>query len=310
MKNICELLKTKYPVIQGGMANIADHCLASAVSNAGGLGVIAAGGNNPEWVRAEIRKCRELTSGWFGVNIMLMSPHASAIAEVVIEEKVPVVITGAGNPGPYVEGWKRAGIVVIPVIASVALAKRMERAGVDAVIAEGTEAGGHVGELTTMALVPQVADALGIPVIAAGGIADKRGVVAAFVLGAKGVQLGTVLLASEECPVHPNYKQKILEAKDTDTVVTGRRTKAPVRVLKNPMAREYLRLSESGVSLEELEKMTLGSLRKAVLDGDLENGSFMAGQISGLVKEIKPVRKIFEEMFLEADAYKEQLRIL
>ena len=177
-------------------------------------------------------------------------------------------------------------------------------------IAEGTEAGGHVGELTTMALVPQVADALGIPVIAAGGIADKRGVVAAFVLGAKGVQLGTVLLASEECPVHPNYKQKILEAKDTDTVVTGRRTKAPVRVLKNPMAREYLRLSESGVSLEELEKMTLGSLRKAVLDGDLENGSFMAGQISGLVKEIKPVRKIFEEMFLEADAYKEQLRIL
>lgn len=310
MKNICELLKTKYPVIQGGMANIADHCLASAVSNAGGLGVIAAGGNNPEWVRAEIRKCRELTSGWFGVNIMLMSPHASAIAEVVIEEKVPVVITGAGNPGPYVEGWKRAGIVVIPVIASVALAKRMERAGVDAVIAEGTEAGGHVGELTTMALVPQVADALGIPVIAAGGIADKRGVVAAFVLGAKGVQLGTVLLASEECPVHPNYKQKILEAKDTDTVVTGRRTKAPVRVLKNPMAREYLRLSESGVSLEELEKMTLGSLRKAVLDGDLENGFFMAGQISGLVKEIKPVRKIFEEMFLEADAYKEQLRIL
>lgn len=310
MKNICELLKTKYPVIQGGMANIADHCLASAVSNAGGLGVIAAGGNNPEWVRAEIRKCRELTSGWFGVNIMLMSPHASAIAEVVIEEKVPVVITGAGNPGPYVEGWKRAGIVVIPVIASVALAKRMERAGVDAVIAEGTEAGGHVGELTTMALVPQVADALGIPVIAAGGIADKRGVVAAFVLGAKGVQLGTVLLASEECPVHPNYKQKILEAKDTDTVVTGRRTKAPVRVLKNPMAREYLRMSESGVSLEELEKMTLGSLRKAVLDGDLENGSFMAGQISGLVKEIKPVRKIFEEMFLEADAYKEQLRIL
>ena len=310
MKNICELLKTKYPVIQGGMANIADHCLAAAVSNAGGLGGIAAGGNNPEWVRAEIRKCRELTSGWFGVNIMLMSPHASAIAEVVIEEKVPVVITGAGNPGPYVEGWKRAGIVVIPVIASVALAKRMERAGVDAVIAEGTEAGGHVGELTTMALVPQVADALGIPVIAAGGIADKRGVVAAFVLGAKGVQLGTVLLASEECPVHPNYKQKILEAKDTDTVVTGRRTKAPVRVLKNPMAREYLRLSESGVSLEELEKMTLGSLRKAVLDGDLENGSFMAGQISGLVKEIKPVRKIFEEMFLEADAYKEQLRIL
>ena len=244
------------------------------------------------------------------MNNIHKSPHASAIAEVMIEEKVPVVITGAGNPGPYVEGWKRAGIVVIPVIASVALAKRMERAGVDAVIAEGTEAGGHVGELTTMALVPQVADALGIPVIAAGGIADKRGVVAAFVLGAKGVQLGTVLLASEECPVHPYYKQKILEAKDTDTVVTGRRTKAPVRVLKNPMAREYLRLSESGVSLEELEKMTLGSLRKAVLDGDLENGSFMAGQISGLVKEIKPVRKIFEEMFLEADAYKEQLRIL
>ena len=243
--------------------------------------MIAAGGNNPEWVRAEIRKCRELTSGWFGVNIMLMSPHASAIAEVVIEEKVPVVITGAGNPGPYVEGWKRAGIVVIPVIASVALAKRMERAGVDAVIAEGTEAGGRRRNSRRWPSFRRWLTPWAFPSSPRAESLTKRGVVAAFVLGAKGVQLGTVLLASEECPVHPNYKQKILEAKDTDTVVTGRRTKAPVRVLKNPMAREYLRLSESGVSLEELEKMTLGSLRKAVLDGDLENGSFMAGQISG-----------------------------
>lgn len=310
MKNICELLKIKYPVIQGGMANIADHRLASAVSNSGGLGVIAAGGNTPEWVRKEIRKCRENTPHNFGVNIMLMSPYAGEIAQVVIEEKVPVVITGAGNPSPYIKAWKQAGIIVIPVIPSVALAKRMERAGADAVVAEGTEAGGHIGELTTMALIPQVANAVKIPVIAAGGIADKRGVVAAFALGAIGVQVGTVILTSEECPIHVNYKTRIIEAKDTDTIVTGRKTGAPVRVLKNIMAREYLKLSEAGASLEELEKLTLGSLKKAVIDGDLDRGSFMAGQISGLIKEIKPLKQIFEEMFLDAEPYKDSLRIL
>lgn len=310
MKNICELLKIKYPVIQGGMANIADHRLASAVSNSGGLGVIAAGGNTPEWVRKEIRKCRENTPHNFGVNIMLMSPYAGEIAQVVIEEKVPAVITGAGNPSPYIKAWKQAGIIVIPVIPSVALAKRMERAGADAVVAEGTEAGGHIGELTTMALIPQVANAVKIPVIAAGGIADKRGVVAAFALGAIGVQVGTVILTSEECPIHVNYKARIIEAKDTDTIVTGRKTGAPVRVLKNIMAREYLKLSEAGASLEELEKLTLGSLKKAVIDGDLDRGSFMAGQISGLIKEIKPLKQIFEEMFLDAEPYKDSLRIL
>lgn len=310
MINICELLNIKFPVIQGGMANITDHRLASAVSNSGGLGVIAAGGNTPEWVREEIKKCRQKTHHNFGVNIMLMSPYAKEIAQVVIEEKVPVVITGAGNPGPYIEAWKQAGIIVIPVVPSVALAKRMERSGADAVIAEGTEAGGHIGELTTMALIPQVVDAIKIPVIAAGGIADKRGVVAAFALGAKGVQVGTVILASEECPIHINYKNRIVEARDTDTIVTGRKTGAPVRVLKNMMAREYLKLSDSGATLEELEKLTLGSLKKAVFEGDLDRGSFMAGQISGLIKEIRPLKQIFEDMFLDAESYKDNLRIL
>ncbi len=310
MKNIGELLNIKYPLIQGGMANIANHVLASAVSNAGGLGLIAAGGYDAETVRKEIIKCRELTDKPFGVNIMLMSPHAKNIAQVVIEEGVKVVTTGAGNPGPYMEAWKNAGIVVIPVVPSVALAKRMERAGADAVVAEGTESGGHVGELTTMALVPQVVDAVSIPVIAAGGIADKRGVLAAFALGAKGVQVGTVLLASDECPIHENYKQKVIEAIDTDTIVTGRTTGAPVRVLKNKMAREYLRMADKGASLEELEKLTLGSLRRAVFDGDIDTGSFMAGQISGLIKEKKPIKQIIEDLFLDVHNYKDKLEIL
>lgn len=310
MKNICELLKIKYPVIQGGMANIANYALAASVSNAGGLGLIGAGGNDAETVRQEIRKCKELTDKPFGVNIMLMSPHAKNIAEVVIEEGVKVVTTGAGNPGPYIQKWKEAGIIVIPVIASVALAKRMERAGADAVVAEGCEAGGHIGELTTMALVPQVVDAVKIPVIAAGGIADKRGVLAAFSLGAKGIQVGTIILASEECPIHENYKQKVIKANDTDTVVTGRKTGAPVRVLKNRMAREYLRLSEKGATLEELEKLTLGSLRKAVFEGDLDGGSFMAGQISGLIKEIKPLKQIFADLFDDVDNYRLHLEIM
>ena len=310
MKNICELLNIEYPIIQGGMANIANHVLASAVSNAGGLGLIAAGGGNGEFVRNEIRKCRELTDKPFGVNIMLMSPFSSEIAQVVIEEKVDVVTTGAGNPGPYIAAWKQAGIKVLPVVPSVALAVRMERSGADAVIIEGTEAGGHIGELTTMALVPQVVDAVNIPVIAAGGIADRRQVLAAFTLGAKGIQVGTVMLASVECPIHANYKQKIVDAKDTDTIVTGRKTGAPVRVLKNPMAREYVRLSDEGASLEELEKLTLGSLRRAVNDGNLETGSFMAGQVAGLIKEIKPVKAIIEDLFRNIDQLKDEIKVL
>jgi enoyl-[acyl-carrier protein] reductase II len=310
MKNITELLGTKYPIIQGGMANIANAVLASAVSNAGGLGLIGAGGYDAEWVRNEIQKCKTLTDKPFGVNIMLMSPHAKDIAQVVIEEGVKIVTTGAGSPGIYIPAWKAAGIKVIPVVPSVALAIRMERAGVDAVIAEGTESGGHIGELTTMALIPQVADAVSIPVIAAGGIADQRGVLAAFALGAKGVQVGTVLLATKECPIHDNYKQIVVDAKDTDTVVTGRGTGAPVRVLKNKMAVEYLRIAEQGVPLAELEKLTLGSLRRAVFDGDVDRGSFMAGQISGLIKEIKPIQQVLSELFDGVDQYRQQLSVL
>ena len=310
MKNITELLGTKYPIIQGGMANIANTVLASAVSNAGGLGLIGAGGYDAEWVRSEIRKCKAMTNQPFGVNIMLMSPHAKDIAQVVIDEGVKIVTTGAGSPGIYIPAWKAAGIKVIPVVPSVALAIRMERAGVDAVIAEGTESGGHIGELTTMALIPQVADAVSIPVIAAGGIADQRGVLAAFALGAKGVQVGTVLLATKECPIHDNYKQIVVDAKDTDTVVTGRGTGAPVRVLKNKMAVEYLRIAEQGVPLAELEKLTLGSLRRAVFDGDVDRGSFMAGQISGLIKEIKPIQQVLSELFDGVDQYRQQLSVL
>jgi enoyl-[acyl-carrier protein] reductase II len=310
MNKLCELLKIKYPLIQGGMANIATHKLAAAVSNAGGLGLIGSGGNDEEWVREEIRKCRGLTDKPFGVNIMLMNPHAPKIAQVVIEEGVKVVTTGAGNPNPYIPAWKEAGIIVIPVVPSVALALRVERAGADAVVVEGTEAGGHIGELTTMALVPQVADAVKIPVIAAGGIADKRAVLAVFALGASGVQVGTVLLASKECPIHDNYKKMVVDAKDTDTIVTGRQTGAPVRVIKNLMAKEYIKLSQAGATLEELEKLTLGSLRRAVVDGDLETGSFMAGQIAGLVKEIRPVKTIIEDMFTGIKELRENLEIL
>ncbi|MBN2300507.1 MAG: nitronate monooxygenase [Acholeplasmataceae bacterium] len=310
MKNVNELFKTKYPLIQGGMANIATAQLAAAVSNAGGLGLIGAGGYDANWVRDEIRKCQALTDQPFGVNIMLMSPHAAEIAKVVVEEGVKVVTTGAGSPGIYMEAWKKAGIVVVPVVPSVALAIRMERQGADAVVAEGTESGGHIGESTTMSLIPQMADALKIPVIAAGGIADKRGVLAAFALGAKGIQVGTVLLATKECPVHDNYKNKVIKAKDTDTVVTGRGSGAPVRVLKNKMAVEYLNMSLHGVALEELEKLTLGSLRRAVFDGDLDRGSFMAGQISGLVKEIRTVKEVLEYLFDDVNAYKESLEVM
>lgn len=303
MKNeITELLNIEYPCIQGGMAWIADASLAAAVSNAGGLGLIAAGSAPAEVVRAEIRKAKALTDKPFGVNIMLMSPYAAEIAQVVCDEGVAVVTTGAGNPGKYVPMWKEHGIRVIPVIASVALALRMERCGADAVVAEGCEAGGHIGELTTMALVPQVADAVKIPVLAAGGIADGRGAAAAFMLGAKGVQIGTRFLAAKECTVHPEYKRMVIKAKDIDTTVTGRSTGHPVRVIKNRLAREILAMEKNDVSTEEMEAMLSGSLKLSAKDGDVKNGSVMAGQIAGLVKEEQSAKEIITDIFTKAEA--------
>ena len=295
-----EFLEIKYPIIQGGMANIATGEFAAAVSNAGGLGLIASGGFDAVRIKEEIDKCRALTDKPFGVNLMLMNPDVDNIAKMLTEEKVPVITTGAGSPEKYVADWKAVGTKVIPVVASVALAKRMERIGVDAVVAEGTESGGHVGEMTTLTLVPMVVDALEIPVIAAGGIADGRGIVAALSLGAIGVQVGTVLLASNECPIHENYKQAVVKAKDNQTMVTGRTGGAPVRVIKNQMAREYVKLEYQQVATEELEKLTLGSLRRAVLDGDTKTGSLMAGQVCGLVQEVKPVAQILDDMMAEA----------
>ncbi len=298
MKKLNELLGIKLPIIQGGMANIADGAFAAACSEAGALGVIASGGmRTPDQLREQIQICRERTSQPFGVNLMLMNPIAGELAQVITEERVPVVTTGAGNPGPYISAWKEAGIKVIPVVAASVLAKRLERAGVDAIIAEGTESGGHVGEMTTMALVPQVADAVNLPVIAAGGIASGRQMAAALALGACGVQVGTCLLVSEECPIHDNYKQALLRAKDSDTAVTGRSIGGPVRVLKNKMAREYLALEKRGATLEELEKVTLGGLRRAVLEGDVDTGSVMCGQVAGMLQEIRPVREILAELW-------------
>lgn len=293
-----ELLGTEFPFIQGGMANIATGAFAAAVSNAGALGLIGGGGMDAETLRMHIRQCRALTDKPFGVNIMLMNPAAPEMAKVVAEEGVKVVTTGAGLPTAYLPLWKEAGITVFPVVAASLVAKRLARSGIDGVIAEGCESGGHVGEMTTMALVPQVIDAVdGIPVVAAGGIADGRQAAAAFALGACGLQVGTCLLASRECPIHPNYKQAILKARDTDTVVTGRSIGGPVRVLKNKMAREYLALEKRGATLEELETHTLGGLRRAVFDGDMEYGSVMSGQVAGMLHEIKPVRQIFEELY-------------
>lgn len=297
---ITELLGIEYPVIQGGMAWVAEANLAAAVSNAGGLGLIAAAAAPAQWVREQIRKARELTDRPFGVNVMLMSPEADQVAKVIVEEGVSIVTTGAGSPEKYMEAWKAAGVKVIPVVASAALAKRMERCGAAAVVAEGTEAGGHIGELTTMTLVPQVADAVQIPVIAAGGIADGRGMAAAFMLGAKGIQAGTVFAASRESVIHENYKKSILKAKDIDTRVTGRSTGHPIRVLRNDMARKYLDLEKSGAAFEELEALTLGSLRKAVVDGDVKNGSLMAGQSAGLVKESLSCRELILRMTEQA----------
>lgn len=300
MKLLNEILGTKYPIIQGGMANIATGEFAAACSNAGALGLIAVGGlRSAEALRDEIRRCRELTDKPFGVNIMLMSPLADEFAAVVAEEKVPVITTGAGNPAKYIEMWKEAGSIIIPVVAATILAKRLEGAGVDAIIAEGTESGGHVGEMTTMALTPQVVDAVSIPVIAAGGIADGRQMAAAFALGACGVQIGTSLLVAEECPIHENYKNALLKAKDSDTIVTGRIGGTPVRVLKNRMSREYVRQEKAGATVEELENFTLGSLRKAVFDGDTDQGSLMAGQVAGMLKTIRPVKEIIDELWCD-----------
>lgn len=302
MSWLTETLNIQYPIIQGGMANIATGAFAAAVSNAGALGLIGSGGMNAEQLAEEIRIAKENTDKPFGVNLMLMNPDADRIAQLLADEKIPVITTGAGNPGKYMEKWKAAGSIVIPVAASVALAKRMVRAGADAVIAEGTESGGHVGEMTTMTLVPQMVDALDVPVIAAGGIADGRQMAAVMALGASGIQVGTCLLASEECPIHENYKQAIIEAGDNATVVTGRSVNAPVRVLKNNMTRTYLKKEREGADRMELEKYTLGSLRRAVFDGDTRDGSLMAGQVCGQLTQIRPLAEIFADMCSQRDA--------
>ena len=297
---ITELLNIEYPIIQGGMAWVAEHTLAAAVSNAGGLGIIASGGAPCEAVREEIRKTKALTDKPFGVNVMLMNPEAEVIAHLLVEEGVKVVTTGAGSPEKYFPMWKEAGMIIIPVIASVALARRMEKYGAHAVIAEGCEAGGHIGEMTTMALMPQVAQAVQIPVIAAGGIGDGHGVAAAFMLGAEGVQVGTRFLLADETQIHDNYKEKVIKARDIDSQVTGRSTGHPIRVLRNPMTKKYLKMEAEGATLEELEMMTLGALKRAVVDGDVKEGSLMAGQVAGLLTKRQSCKEMIEEMMNEA----------
>lgn len=298
---VSELLGCKHPIIQGGMAWVAESTLAAAVSNAGGIGLIAGGAAPIEYLREQIRRCKSLTDKPFGVNIMLMAPNAEELAKLVIEEGVAVVTTGAGNPGKYIEDWKKAGLKVIPVIPTVALAKRMERAGADAVIAEGCEAGGHIGELTTMTLVPQVADAVSIPVIAAGGIADGRGMAAAFMLGAEGVQIGTRLLAAFETQIHENFKDLVIGARDTDTLVTGRFTGHPCRSIKSKFSRKLLTFEKDGGTPEEFEIISGGSLRKAVVDGNVEEGSFMCGAIAGMVNKKEPAKDIIEDIISGAE---------
>ncbi len=298
---ITEILGTEAPIIQGGMAWVAEWNLAAAVSEAGGLGIIGAASAPPEIVREQIRKVKELTDKPFGVNIMMLNPNAPEVAQIVIEEKVPVVTTGAGSPAKFMADWKAAGVKVIPVVASVAMAVMMERGGADAIVAEGCEAGGHIGSTTTMSLVPQVVDAVKIPVIAAGGIADGRGMAAAFMLGAEGIQMGTRFVAAEESIVHENFKKKLCKASDIDSVVTGATTGHPIRVLRNKMTKEYLKLEQEGAPFEELEKLTLGSLRKAVMEGDIENGSLMSGQIAGMIKEVKTCKEIITSIVADAE---------
>ncbi len=306
---VTKLLGIEYPIIQGGMAWVAEYHLAAGVSNAGGLGLIGAAGAPAEWVREQIREAKKITDKPFGVNIMLMSPHADEVAKVIVEEGVKVVTTGAGNPEKYMNMWKEAGVKVIPVVASVALAKRMERCGADALVAEGCEAGGHIGENTTMVLVPQIVDAVHIPVIAAGGIADGRGIAAAFMLGARGMQLGTHFVTTKESIVHENYKKAIIKSKDIDSRVTGRATGHPVRALRNQMTKKYLELEKQGADFEALELLTLGGLRKAVVDGDVVNGSVMAGQSAAMVKEELTCQELIQKLVTEADALIGGLRI-
>lgn len=303
---ITELLEIQYPIIQGGMAWVAEYHLAAAVSEAGGLGIIGAAAAPAEWVRKQIREVKRRTEKPFGVNIMLMSPYADEVARIVVEEDVKVVTTGAGSPEKYMKLWKEAGIRVIPVVASVALAKRMERCGADALVAEGTEAGGHIGENTTMVLVPQIADAVKIPVIAAGGIADGRGAAAAFMLGAKGIQIGTRFVVTEESQVHENYKEAILKAKDIDSKVTGRSTGHPVRGLRNQMTKEYLKREAEGASLEELELLAAGGLRRAVVEGDVTTGSVMAGQSAAMIREQLSCQEVIERILQEMTALLKQ----
>lgn len=298
---ITRLLGIQYPIIQGGMAWVAEYHLAAAVSEAGGLGLIGTASAPPEWVREQVREVKKRTDKPFGINIMLMSPYADEVAKVVVEEGVPVVTTGAGNPEKYMKMWKEAGVKVIPVVASVALAKRMEKCGADAVVAEGCEAGGHIGESTTMTLLPQVVDAVDIPVIGAGGIADGRGVAAAFMLGAKGVQIGTLFVVADESQVHDNYKDRIIRSRDIDSRVTGRSTGHPVRAIRNEMTKKYLELEQSGAEFEELEQLTLGGLRKAVVEGDVKNGSVMAGQIAGMIKERMSCEATIQKLVKETE---------
>ena len=300
--DITKLLGIEYPIIQGGMAWVAEHKLAAAVSNAGGLGLIGAASAPAEIVREEIKKCKALTDKPFGVNVMLLNPNAEEVAKGIVEEGVKVVTTGAGNPAKYMEMWKKAGVKVIPVVASVAMAVLMERAGADAVVAEGMESGGHIGSTTTMALVPQVVDAVTIPVIAAGGIADGRGLAAAMMLGASAVQMGTRFVAAKESIVHANYKEKLIKAKDIDSTVTGTTTGHPVRCIRNKMTKEYRKLEKDGADFMELEKLTLGSLRKAVIEGDVVNGTLMAGQIAGLIKEELSCEEIIRQIMEQAES--------
>lgn len=298
---VTDLLGIQYPIIQGGMAWVAEYHLAAAVSAAGGLGLIGAASAPPEVVREQIVEAMKLTSNPVGVNVMLMNPNADEVARVIVEEGVRVVTTGAGNPAKYMDMWKQAGVKVIPVVASVAMAKLMERAGADAVVAEGTESGGHIGSATTMTLVPQVVDAVKIPVIAAGGIGDGRGFAAAMMLGAQAVQIGTRFVVAEESIAHDNFKKKIIQAKDIDSAVTGLSTGHPIRQIRNQMTREYLRLEKEGASLEELEYLTLGSLRNAVMEGDVKNGTVMAGQIAGMIHKEQSCKEIIEEIMFEAE---------
>lgn len=309
MKNrICDLLGIEYPIIQGGMAWVATAELAAAVSNGGGLGVIAAGAAPAEIVREQIKKCRTLTDKPFGVNVMLMSPSAPEVMQVVVEEKPAVAITGAGNPAKYMESLKSVGVKVLPVIASVAMARKLEKMGADAIIAEGTEAGGHIGEITTMCLTPQIVDAVEVPVVCAGGIADVRGAVAAFALGAEGIQVGTRFICSNECIAHENYKNAILKAKDRDAVVTGRSTGAPVRALKNKLTREYEKLEKNNASAEEIEQLGVGGLRRAFQNGDVDTGSLMAGQSAAMVKDIEPCADIIKSYFSNIDNVLERIK--